>query len=325
MSNKVQIANILLTRRCNLCCDHCMIVKDIPNVPQYPTMEYYQEHELDSSEWIDIISRLKQNNPNIFLIFRGGEPFLYNGFFEILNFCHDNNILYRVASNNSIDIQSKIIEVYKAVGSFKGFISSVDPIVPTKNYEIKKTNISKLERLVSIKNDGISDVVVAEIAVDKLNIQYLYNTVKQLSLRNIYSLIAPIDQQKSKFYDFSSIHDCDKMLPKDDVTKSVFEQIKYDKHLLIHRPDGIEVMYNDLPCDMFCSIHENIHNITIDVDSSIRLCLRVRGLKTSTKKFIDYFDTNGNIDEVLISNMASDYRNNCRGCMWTCMYDSNYH
>ena len=139
----------------------------------------------------------------------------------------------------------------------------------------------------------------------------------------IYSSITTLDQQKSKYYDFATVCDENELVPKDENTKKIFQKIMTDKSLLIHIPKLLEAIYDDLPCDMFCTIHENIHNVTIDADGTIRLCLRIRGIKTPSKKFVEYIDMDGKISEELSSNMASDYRNRCRGCIWTCMYMSN--
>src|ERR1035437_1054674 len=155
----VQIANILLTRRCNLRCDYCSIVQDYDGIPkEYPKMQHYKDQELSPSEWIKIIDRLSLNNPNIFFIFYGGEPFLYEGLTEIIKYCHSMNLYYTIISNNTEEVQPKILKLYEDVGQIKGFSASIDPtlydILNQKNHASLKTVVG-YNNLRKLKNEDI--------------------------------------------------------------------------------------------------------------------------------------------------------------------------
>jgi len=51
--NIIQIANVLLTRRCNLRCDYCYLVQDYQGKPkEYPDMKYYRDNEKSAQDWI---------------------------------------------------------------------------------------------------------------------------------------------------------------------------------------------------------------------------------------------------------------------------------
>jgi hypothetical protein len=130
MEDKVQIANILLTRRCNLSCSYCNLVRNYPGIPkEYTDMRQYTADELTGEEWIDIFKRLVKNNKDVFFVIYGGEPFVYEDLWKIIKYCNENNVYYTVISNNTDYVQDKIKAVYEKCGQYRGFTSSVDPVV----------------------------------------------------------------------------------------------------------------------------------------------------------------------------------------------------
>ena len=326
--DKIQIANILLTRRCNLRCDYCSIVKDNDDKPiQYPTIKHYRDNEISVGEWKDRLLRLKANNPNVFLIFYGGEPFLYNGLIELIQFCHEQNLYYTIISNNTEAIQPKILELYKELGTIRGFTASIDPILSEylenrHDYDdddsVVKT-IAGFENLKKLKKMEIADDVVAEITVSNSNYHYLYDTLKILSDAKIYSSITTLDLKKSQYYDFSNITDESLLVPKTQEVKELFEKIISDKSLLVHIPKVLLDLYNILPCNMKCDLNNRITNVTIDADGSLRLCLRIRGIKTPSCQFRDCIGADGKITYKFQNCIKNDYVDMCMGCNWTCM------
>ena len=85
---KINIANHLITRRCNLSCEYCHLIRDYDNMPKcYHKINHFANNELYAIQWIDIIKKLVNNNPQVFLILYGGEPFLYDGLRDIVKYC----------------------------------------------------------------------------------------------------------------------------------------------------------------------------------------------------------------------------------------------
>ena len=116
----IWIANILLTRRCNLSCDYCNIVKNYEHLPlQYERVEAF--HELTGEQWMDIISRLKANNPDVFLILYGGEPTMYPDLDKVVKYCNDYNVAYTIISNNTKYARRKIYKIFDKLGPYRGF------------------------------------------------------------------------------------------------------------------------------------------------------------------------------------------------------------
>lgn len=329
--DKIQIANLLLTRRCNLRCDYCSIVKDYPGMPDiYPNMKYYRDHELSYNEWIQILSMLKKNNPNVFLIFYGGEPFLYDGLTELIKYCHKENLHYTIISNNTKEIQPKILQLYHDVGQLEGFTASIDPelyrILHNPNVDYTDDAVVKTlagyKNLSIIKNEKIAKDVVAEITVTNYNQGMLYDTIKILSLSGIYSSITTIDIKKSPYYDFSTVTDESLLVQKSYIINDQFQKIIEDKSLLVHIPELLMKLYDILPCEMKCNIYKDVHNVTVDCDGTFRLCLRIKG--DETPRYSGIFDKDGNIQEGFKEALQFDYENICKGCNHTCLIMSSY-
>ena len=331
--NVIQIANILLTRRCNLRCHYCNIVRDYLSKPEeYPDMKYYINNELHYTEWIKIFDALYENNPNIFFILYGGEPLLYNDLDKIITHMKNNGYNHTIISNNTKIIREKIKDLIDKVGPLPGFTASVDPelclyldqLALRDDDSIRKT-ISGFEHLKYLKENDLAEDVVAEITVSKDNIQYLYRTVQILTKHNIYSSITTIDSQKSRYYDFSAVTTSDDAVLKDINTRLIFDKIISDKSLLVHMPQLLNNLYDILPCEMKCNIADDVHNVCIDSDGTFRLCLRIKGCNVSKIKVCDAIDENGNLRPNAIEAMKMDYDNYCLGCNHTCLLMSSYY
>ena len=332
--DKIQIANILLTRRCNLRCDYCSIVKDYAGEPEcYKKISEYNKNELPVEEWIKRLSLLKQNNPYVFIIFYGGEPFLYSQLPELIQYCHDENIFYTIISNNTKSIQPLILDLHQKVGKIRGFTASIDPELSLYlsgehndigDDAIKKTVLG-FENLKKLKELGIADDVVAEITVSSKNIGYLYDTLKILSAAKIFSSITTIDLKKSDYYDFSNVKECDSLLKPLPEVRRLFDRIISDKSLLVHIPNVLNDLFKILPCDMKCDLKNRITNVTIDADGNLRLCLRIRGINVPDRNFYDCILPNGIIHPSFKEMISFDYHKLCNGCNWTCMmFTENY-
>jgi len=323
--NKVQIVNWLLTRMCNLHCDYCGIVRypcfDFQTLTKdrYPDLYHYLKNGMSYEYVINCLKQFKEFDKNCFHIFYGGEPFLYRDLKKIIKFCNDNYIYYTVITNNTEKIRKIMYEDLKYVKYYQGISSSVDPIIYTDDDKIKKSDryaksIAGLENLKKIKYDGISNDVVAEITIDKYNIDYAYKLVEELSNNGIYSSITFIDLKKNPYYDFSNVTD-DSYIIEPTNENYVKLQNLIDAGFLIHMGEELlDRTFNILPHNLDCQLEEYNHNLTIDADGSIRLCLRIKGINSSKYKAIDYFE---NFDEIHKA-MIEDKQKYCQGCCWTC-------
>jgi len=95
--DKIHIVNWLLTRRCNLHCDYCRIIRNYKTKPkEYPDIMYYVKNEIPTDMVLSGLEKLKKHNSQCFHIFYGGEPLLRKDLFEIINYCNNNKIYYTI-------------------------------------------------------------------------------------------------------------------------------------------------------------------------------------------------------------------------------------
>lgn len=322
LKNQIQIVSWLLTRKCNLNCSYCAIMRNYDGKPiSYPDMNHYHKMEMTTEYIIETLKKIKKHNPNCFHLFYGGEPLLRKDLAEIINFCNENDIHYTIITNNSDAIQPMIKELLEKVEYIKGLTSSIDPLILDDNEDADtdryKKCVAGLTRLKKYK-DSIKDLV-AEITVDNTNIDHLYNLVKMLTDEGINSDITVIDIAKTNFYDFSNVSDRSLLVQATEKVKRQFQKI-IDDRLDAHMADILlPKIFDILPANMNCGIDENVHNMTIDADGSVRLCLRVRGCLTPNMKAYDaFFGDRCALHPSYIEMIAIDKRNYCNGCNWTC-------
>jgi len=318
--NKIRIVNWLLTRRCNLNCDYCAIVKDYDlKPPQYPDMRYYAKNEMTTSYVQNVLKLIKEHNPEAFHIFYGGEPLLRKDLPDIINFCNHYNIHYTIISNNTPQIQPLIKRLFEETDYIQGFTSSVDPVLDSTNTSKDRIvkSIEGFKQLVEIKKQGKIKDVVAEITVMKHNVEYLYDLVKKLSENGINSDITFIDISKNPYYDFANVYDVNQLVTKEEAREPIEKLLKSDFD--IHMKDQLlPMIYASLPSNMDCKIDRTLHNISIDADGSVRLCLRIRGVVTPSRIRAHELFFNNEVSTFATLSIKEDKRRYCQLCNHTC-------
>lgn len=332
MEDKIRIANWLLTRKCNLKCDYCAIVKNYANkAKEYPDMNHYLKNEMTTDYVLEGLRRFKAHNPDCFHIFYGGEPMLRKDLPEIINFCNRENIYYTIITNNTPQVQPMIKKLIEKTDYIQGITSSVDPVFndwDTDASDRVRKSLEGFKRLVEYKA-YINDVV-AEITVMHSNLRYLYDLVKRLSGEGINSDITFIDIAKNSYYDFSNITDQSSLVYKDSHNLSIqLMDILADDSLDVHMKNFlIPKIWSILPSNMDCEIEKNLHNVSIDADGSVRLCLRIRGVY-SPQSFVNdrLFAKGTNCKEIspfMKMSIANDKKRYCKLCNHTCLLMSKY-
>lgn len=319
----INIASFLLTRRCNLKCDYCRISGDIDYIlapSEYKDSIYYIDNLKPPSFWIDNIDRLMKHNSQIFFILFGGEPFLYDGIIEIIKYLNDKNANYTIISNCTQNDKMNLL--FAEVESIKGFTASIDPGFWKDHiddeYFKSKCGFKYLKYL--IETHKVEDPV-AEITVDKYNIDDLEETVKRLSEAGITSDITVMDIAKSNYYDFSTIMETEHLVPKDEKTRKIFDNLINSPYKIHMKDSLLNRIYDILPAELNCRIEDNLHSITIDSDGTMRLCLRIRGRDVPKLKLSELLKKDGtytNIMDTAMRVFGQDKELLCRGCNHTC-------
>ena len=314
----IRIVNWLLTRRCNLKCDYCAIVKD-STCNSYPRIDHYYKHEMDEYEVIEAIQRIHSHNPDCFHIFYGGEPTIYKHLAAVISYCNKYNVNYTIITNNTNSSANRIQKLFDEVGEIRGLTSSVDPIIFIKSDDMdRKTKAFQgLSRLIEWKKK-INDCV-AEITISNDNIDDVETLVRLLDSYDISSSITFVDIAKNDYYDFSNVKDETQLVHKTIGSRYVIDNI-LNAGLNVHMgKELVNTIYNILPANYRCNLDQSFHNMTIDSDGSVRLCLRCRGIETPKLRIFDYIDEDGKLNEGLIkANVKSDMNLIDCSCNWTC-------
>jgi len=321
--SEIRIVNWLLTRKCNLRCSYCGIVRNYKDKPKaYPNMKYYYENEMSTSFVINCLEKFYNHNSDMFHIFYGGEPLLREDLAEIVVYCNKKGIHYTIITNNSEEVQDKLEDLMISVPYISGLTSSIDPLI-FSDEEFSDRMKKSTQGLINLsKYKGIIKDLVAEITVDNNNVEYLYSLVKYLSDYNISSSITFIDIAKTPYYDFSNVSDKSLLVSR---TKILEEQIDLiqKENLDVHMGSNfLNKIINILPSEMDCKIENNLHNLSIDADGTVRLCLRIKGsigVFPADKIFLK----DKEISPFLNSFIKKNKKELCRKCNWTCMLMSN--
>lgn len=319
----IRIVNWLLTRKCNLKCDYCGIVRNNPN-QNYPSMQHYYQNEMTTDYVTKVLDKFQRHNKDAFHIFYGGEPLLRNDLVDIISFCHQNNVKYTIITNNTDEVQPKLKQLISSVGYLKGLTSSIDPVVvcsdKSDDDRVRKSK-EALYRLSKL-NTSVEDLV-AEVTLTKQDLPYTLDLIQVLTEQKIYSSITSIDIAKNIYYDFSNVTDERVLLYPKDVT-TLFNQI-LDSDLLVHMKEVVlPWLLSVLPSNLDCDIDRHIHNVTIDADGTLRLCLRIRGLHSPTCEAEDIFDSCYSVKEEVKEKIRVDKKLYCQGCNHTCLMMSKF-
>ena len=88
----------------------------------------------------------------------------------------------------------------------------------------------------------------------------------------------------------------------------------------------IPKMFNTLPSNFDCEIEKGLHNLTIDADGSIRLCLRVRGIAAPAFNLAELFDPSYPtlIAHDVYESIKADKKHFCKLCNHSCLMMSQH-
>jgi len=317
----INIVSLILTRRCNLRCEYCRISGDtdyILSPREYPTSTYYYNNEKSAEYWIDIIDKLIHYNKDIFFILFGGEPFLYNDLYKIINYMNKKEIFYTIISNCTI--RDKMDKFFSDVNKVNGFTASIDPgfwlqCVSNNDCENYKSHIG-FDYLKYLIKENLVEDPVAEITVDNDNIIYLEETVRILTDEGITSDITVLDIAKNNYYDFSSISREDQLVQKNSYASKIFDNLIEGNYKIHMKEILLPELYDILSANLDCKLENGLTNITIDSDGSLRTCLRIRGREVPKFYIQDLLDSYRNI--LVMEAYKQDKQTLCLKCSWSC-------
>lgn len=324
----INIATLLLTRKCNLSCNYCRISGDIDYMlkpEEYPNSKHYNTNERTTEFWISLITEMYNHNKNMFFLIMGGEPFLYPGLVEIVMFLNDIGANYSILSNCTENLRGLRETFFSRVGKVSGFTASIDPGTVAlleretpKDHELQKS-IEGFLTLQELMVGGYISDPVGEIVVDYRTIYQLEETIDLLSKNGIYSDISPLDLAKTNFYDFSTVTSEDALISKSDEVRAIFDRLINSDYKIHMKKSLLPAIYDALPSNLDCGLKVgNIHNITIDADGAIRTCLRIRGHYTPKYFANNLFNHDFSLNNEVEKAIEADKKSICKKCIHTC-------
>jgi len=316
--------NWLLTRKCNLHCSYCSIVK---KSDVYPDSPFQQDVDIEKAKVF--IRNLKKHNPDSFHMFLGGEPTMYPHLEELINFCNQEKVLYTIITNMTYKSYSILANLLDKVQYLNGLTFTIDPVLWDDNFDKSddryKKSLSAYERFMTFRENEKIKEFVCLVGVDANNIKYLHKICEDLSSKGVWIDLITLETKLNDYYDFASPMDYNLLpgLNKEDIKilQEVYFKAQKGDYLVLAHEMIRRRMIPSLPQHYNCKIENSFDTITIDSDNKFRLCLRIRGTKTPEIDITDILDNNGHLTikfRDLLSYLKEDKKNYCYGCMWTC-------
>lgn len=167
----IESIHLEITGRCNLMCQYCYN-------SQFNCKEHF-EKEMDTATVKKLISEAKELGCKRFT-FSGGEPFLRDDFFEIIEFCDDSKVDIltnaKVLTSECVDKLSLYPQINEIKISLDGF-DAHDTIRVGSSHEDVITAIKML------KKNGFTVVINTEVTC--LNIHEIFNLYETLKVLKI--------------------------------------------------------------------------------------------------------------------------------------------
>lgn len=334
----INIVNIFATRECNRKCEYCGIATNASPFAAgiYNERKRKMQHAL-YSDWALFYERLKAHNPNAFTIFYGGEPFLNPTFMNhSILWYHENDMPYTIISNCSAAIRKNVYTLISHIGEpLKGFTASIDPYPhllthdPVDRFEMSEEEEKSHDGfifLTELIEKGLVKDPVAEITADPKTLKFLERSIDILNSYGICCDVTVIDQAKNSMYDFSNVISSNAMVEKS-VAKLLFARLVNSEKNIHMKKEILPIISENLPSNYDCKLEEGLHNISIEPDLNLRLCLRIGGRFTYNFSALDLFNDDGTESSKykdIVEAMVEDKNQYCERCIWSCAMMSKF-
>lgn len=176
--------NIKLTNRCNLACKMCGQTRS--------RHAHWQKDEVRPDEWIAFIDSIKHRKP--YISFWGGEPLMYEGFIDILNFIEKNGLQTGMITNGIL--LGKYAAQLAKFDSVNYAISLDGPpeihdVVRNKYgvFDSLKQGIEQLQearRIIGKEPKGVSLIFSTVTPENQYHIEEMIKTAEQFKPKNMY-------------------------------------------------------------------------------------------------------------------------------------------
>jgi len=308
---KIIESSVYLTRKCNLACQYCKIIKTV--LPEELTTEQW-------TEAFDILESLGIRFVNI----AGGEPTILKGLGNMVKHLNDETSMRYSIVSNSIFNDRKLDELVDA--GLKTFVASVDVIEGEGNDlgSIRKSSAG-LKMLKKLQDRNVPELC-GNIVITGQNIDKVMPVVRYLNDNGFWTSICPIVWGKGDKWE--EIEKADESYKLTAAHKGKLEEIADE--LLQMKKNGGLILSTDsyiknmatfgIGCDWKCYEEKTSPyppRLFIDADGSIMSCINFRGDTASKYSIFDFKDPL--VYEKFITEWWDDVAH-CAGCYWSTMY-----
>lgn len=302
-------AEFMVTRRCQLRCDYCKIVRK-------PKL---WGEEMTTKQALSCVDLMADNWPGAPMIIYGGEPTLRDDLPDIIQHMNDRRVKHAVISN-SIRIAKdeaffhRMVEAGVSNWSISYDGESQDMVVGKHAGQKSLYGIAALKFMRDSCN--IRDLVAC-IAVTKKNIEMLPAMVARLTGEGIWSICTPL-QLGGPNYDYAqgSREDLPTQLQLDTYSPVLENMAKSEKFLMHNGPEWFREWPTGFRTQEWRCHDKSV--LTIDADGSLRYCVDIalpvpiRAWQLRDENFLHQYQ------ELL------KLRTPCLGCFWDPCFEGTH-
>lgn len=303
-------AEVLLTRRCNLKCKSCKVIRK-------------DKKEMDLKEWKKAFNIIYSDLGASFIALYGGEPLVLEekkllGIIEHLSGWRDRGKDFTIISNSLLATPKKLKKMIKA--GLDSYTASIDTL--SKKDELNMDNDAKaksqegLSTLLYLK-DKIRDTC-GIVTITKKNIDDVYNTIKFLSSHGIWAGIDVLHYDKGGC-NFSSKKEImkDLLITREDMPRMIKladNILKNYNHLLVFPTKKIIQMWKNpkYVVDLNWKCSKPVC-LTLECNGELLECDEFQGSRIKKYSIFDL--------PTKWLNLQKDYMNDvsmeCKGCFWS--------
>ena len=310
-TQKIIESSVYLTRKCNLACQYCKIIKTV--LPE----------ELTTAQWIeafDILDSLGIRFVNI----AGGEPTILKGLGEMIRHLNDNTGMRYSLVSNSVFNRRKLDELVDA--GLKTFVASIDVLEHDgRDLGNLRKSSAGLKMLEALQQRGVPELC-GNIVINGRNIGNIMSVVRYLNDHGFWTSICPIVWGKGDQWD--EVEKADESYRLTESHRDMLEEIADE--LLEMKQQGARILATEgyirnmttwgIHCDWKCYRERKSPyppRLFIDADGSIMRCINFRGRTVAKYSIFDFRDPA--VYDRYISEWWDDV-SGCEGCYWSTMY-----
>lgn len=276
--------------------------------------------ELPAKVWMEGMHKLKEALGSFKICFAGGEVFLKEGMFDILEACHREGIAFGITTNGIL-LNKENTERYVSLEPFNVNISldslKSDVYEKIRGIPCLDTIKSNIEYLVNHKKEtGSRMVITIKTVVNSLNLSELEDIARYVAASGMDGVtFDPIKKNRGYFLD-REVEDFEIMYRMDKKCLSTaisgLKELKRAGYPILNSEHNMDqwMHYDDLTIRNVCKVP--LKTLILDPDGDIRLC--------------DYISTRiGNIQDkdlkaVLHSGAIKREKHNMVNCKNPCVY-----